>query len=330
MKKPFRALSPFVSLLGLFSLANAHSSFAADTGAKKLEKAELILNWKAEPEFGGFYTARAKEFYAKAGVDLTVTEGGSGTPTTQMVASGKALFGISSADEVIIAQDRGMDIVAVYATYQNTPHGIMVRESRQVKSIKELFSQEGVLALQKGLPYAMYLLNKYPNPKVKLVPYLGGVGNFLADAKFAQQCFVTAEPIEAERKGAKPRTFLISDEGFNPYTNVIIVRSKTLKEKPDLVAKVVEASRLGWEDYLKSPEAANVEMQKLNPSMDLATFNLISNVQIPFVKTPETDQKGLGVMNEARWTTLSADLLKLKLIKKKKAAKEYFKTYPQS
>lgn len=300
---------------------------ASESPVKKLEKAELILNWKAEPEFGGFYTARAKELYAQQGIDLTITEGGSGTPTTQMVASGKALFGISSADEVIIAQDRGMDIVAVFATYQNTPHGIMVRESRNTHSIRELFAQDGVLALQKGLPYAMFLLQKYPNPKVKIVPYLGGVGNFLADEKFSQQCFVTAEPIEAERRGVKPRTFLISDEGFNPYTNVVIVRAKTLKEKPSLVSKMVLATREGWNEYLKSSEAANAEMQKLNPSMDLATFNLISNVQIPFVKTPETDQKGLGIMNDKRWNTLAADLLRLKLIKKTKPASEYYKNY---
>ncbi len=43
-----------------------------------------------------------------------------------MVEAGKVEFGIAAADEVVLARDRGTDIVAVFATYQTNPQGIMV------------------------------------------------------------------------------------------------------------------------------------------------------------------------------------------------------------
>ena len=57
------------------------------------------------------------------------------------------------------------------------------------------------MALEPGLPYAAWLKKKYGFEKVKVVPYDGGVARFVADKGFAQQCFITSEPIAARRQG---------------------------------------------------------------------------------------------------------------------------------
>ena len=61
----------------------------------------LALNWKPEPEFGGFYAAN----YKAHGLDVEILQGGVGTPTVQMVGAGqliKLLFGLDYAFAVII------------------------------------------------------------------------------------------------------------------------------------------------------------------------------------------------------------------------------------
>ena len=82
-----------------------------------------------------------------------------------MVGAGSAEFGISSADEVIVARARGNDVVAVFAVYQNNPQGIMVHASRHLESIGDVF-KEGTIALQRGLPYARILEKRYGDSRL--------------------------------------------------------------------------------------------------------------------------------------------------------------------
>src|SRR5580700_7078711 len=111
----------------------------------KSGKIKLALNWKPEPEFGGFYAAP----YAQYGLDVDILPGGAGTPTVQMVGAGTADFGIVSGDELAIARARGNDVVAVFATFQNCPQGIMAHASRRLSGIGEVF-EAGTVALQRG------------------------------------------------------------------------------------------------------------------------------------------------------------------------------------
>lgn len=309
-------------ILFLFSFSSTQS-FAADT----LKNFKLALNWKPEPQFGGFYNAQLNGHFKKEGLSAEILEGGAGTPVVQMVAAKQIDFGIVSADEVVISRSNGSDVVAIFAAYQTNPQGIMVREESGVKDLKDLFSKsEMTLALQKGLPYAMYLQKKFAPTKVKLVPYSGGISNFLNDPKFAQQCFVTSEPIAARRQGKSPKTFLVAEAGYNPYTTVLITRGEVLKSNPALVASVVKAVRAGWQEYVSTPDSTNIAMAKMNKAMDLQTFKESAEAQKPLIVTKETEKLGVGSMTDARWKELIEQLFELKIIKKKPEVSSVYKS----
>ena len=185
---------------------------------------QFALNWKAEPEFGGFYTAKLSGSFQKRNLDVEITEGGAGTPVVQMVANSKVRFGIAAADEVVISQARGADVVALFAVYQINPQGIMVHPERGFKSLGDVFNSPGTLAIQSGSPHALFLQKQFPGYKVTFVPYAGGIATFLTDPNFSQQCFVTSEPLIARRKGKPAQSFLIADAGFNPYQRACLNR----------------------------------------------------------------------------------------------------------
>ncbi len=276
---------------------------------------ELALNWKPEPEFGGFYEALIGGAYERSGLKVTILPGGAGQPVTQMVAAKKVEFGIAAADEIILARSQGAKVTALFAVYQEDPQGFMVHEERGIKTLKELFQSSGKIALQKGLPYTLWLEKHYAPVSATLVPYTGGITSFLRDPTFSQQCFITAEPIAARREGKYPRTLLISESGFNPYLAVVIAHEDTLKDSPDRVKRFIAATREGWKSYLQSPKNTNVAMQKLNPSMDLATFDEGARIQKRFIETPDSRKKKLGSMEKKRWERLYEQLQELKLVK---------------
>src|SRR5437868_10931554 len=214
----------------LLSFLGASAAFAAPV--------KLALNWKPEPQFGGFYAAQLNGEFKKRGLDVEILEGGSGTPTVQMLGAGKVDFAIVSSEEILIARERGSQITALYAVYQTNPQAIMTHEARGFKSLKDVFASEGVLAVQSGLSYAQFLFKKYPHPQVKIVPNLGGISNFTKDPLYSQQCFYTSEPLLAEKAGLKTKTFLVSEEGFNPYTTVVAAAAPTLNNSKTVKAFV--------------------------------------------------------------------------------------------
>ncbi len=290
------------------------------------EKVELALNWKPEPEFGGFYAAQLAKLDRENGIELDIKTGGAGQPVVQMVASGQVEFGIASGDEVLIARERGADVVALFSVYQTSPVGFMVHASRGFKKLEDVFKNPGTVSLQKGLPQAAFLEKKYGFSKVKIVPYAGGIAAFLHDKDFSQQCFVTSEPIAARREKANPQTFLVSESGFDPYVEVVITRGEVLKKKPELVKKLMKVFRAGWAKYLADPKATNEMMYKLNPSLDLATYAESAEVQKPLIETALTRKQGLGAMTLEHWKKMADQLLELKLLTKKADVKSAFMT----
>jgi NitT/TauT family transport system substrate-binding protein len=307
------------------SKEGAKQAAGTDAGGARVEaqptRVKLALNWVPEPEFGGFYAARETGAFKRHGLEVDILGGGAGVPVLQMVASGQTEFGIAGADEVLTARARGVDVLPLFAVYQTSPQAIMAHASRGAKGIGDVLSS-GTIALEPGLPYAAYLKKKYGFGKVKVVPYDGGVAHFLSDKNFAQQSFITSEPIAARRQGAEPVVFLVADEGFNPYVAVVITRRELWKQKPELVKSFVAAVREGWRAYLDDPAPANAVMAKLNTTMDAEMFAAAAQAQKPLIETDETRSKGLGTMNRERWETLGRQLVELRLIEKAPAVDE--------
>ncbi len=215
---------------------------------------QLTLDWKPEPEFGGFYAARQDGAFTKHGLDINIQPAGEGADTWQLVATGKTDFATSTADQVLIARSQNADVIAIFAVYQTFPQGIMVHRSRGFKSIKDVFTHDGVL-LAEDNSWLRFLEKKFSPVRVKIAEYSGGIAEFLANKDYSQQCFVTSEPILARHQGSDPQTFLIADEGFNPYTTVVICKGELWKTHPDEVKSMAAACREGWQDYLDHPEA---------------------------------------------------------------------------
>jgi NitT/TauT family transport system substrate-binding protein len=200
----------------------------------------------------------------------------------------------------------------------------MVHAARNLASLADLKS--GTLALEPGLPFAMFIKKKFGFAGATLMPYDGGIAKFLADPNHAQQCYVTSEPIAVKKKGETPKVFLGADAGFNPYANVLVTRGAMLrdKDKKETVRAFVAASAEGWRRYLDDPTAANAVMAKLNTAMDAETFAAAAAAQKPLIETDETKKAGLGTMSETRWAKLAADLVELGVITKAPPPTECF------
>ncbi len=286
---------------------------------KQVVLVDLILNWVPEPEFGGFYAAKELGFFEEKGLKVNIIPGAAGTPTIQMLATGKAQFVITSGSELIMARAKGADVVAVYNVFETSPMGIMTHAGAGYKTLEDLLKSEGILSIQRGLAFADFLEKKYGFGKLKIVPYAGGVSNFLRDQNFSQQGFIFSEPVIAKKMGANPKFFLLADSGYNPYVEILAVQNKSLKDSPELVKSFVEAVKMGWLAYNQNPVKINEIMSKLNPAMDLESMNEGAQNQKKLI--------GNGLMTNERWKEQIDFLIENKSISKSLKPESLFKNF---
>jgi NitT/TauT family transport system substrate-binding protein len=294
-------------------------SFAAGchhrSSASGLTKITLQADWYPQPEHGGFYTALAKGYYKDEGLDVTIQPGGPYVFVEQQVASGAAQFGMGSSDRTLEAVAEGQPLVAVAATMQHDPQGIMVRKDSPIHSFSDLNGH--TVAIKTGSTWWEYIEKRYKLGNVHEVPAMMNVANFVADPNYVQQAFATSEPFFAMQAGIATRVLLTSDAGYSPY-RVMFTTRDFLAQHPEIVRKFVRASIKGWREYLKDPTTANALIAKLNPALNpqWMEFTWRALRDGHFVAGDDPGGAQLGKMNSARWNTMYQQLLDLKVITK--------------
>ena len=110
------AMVALVSLAAVGS-AGARTDIAAAPAATKVT---LQLKWVTQSQFAGYYAAKAKGYYAAAGLDVNIKQGGPDITPEQVVASGQAQFGIDWLPSLLSSRDKGSDLVNIAQVYRRS------------------------------------------------------------------------------------------------------------------------------------------------------------------------------------------------------------------
>ncbi len=261
-------------------------------------------DWYPQPEHGGFYDALAKGFYKDEGLDVKILPGGPYVNDEALVASGSIQFAMQSSDHILQAiANAGEPLVAIGATMQHDPQGIMVHAGSPVHTWTDLNGR--TVALRPGSTWWEFLVHRFNLDRVHQIPLTYSVASFIRDPNYIQQAFLTSEPYFAERAGAPVRVLLNSDAGYDPY-RVFFTSRAYLQQHPDIVAKFTRASIRGWRDYMQDPTVANKLVESLNPAMsrDWARYSYDSLKKGNFITGPDSSGAQVGRFDPARWNTL--------------------------
>lgn len=302
--------------------STAAGGASATSPAGTTYEASMVFNWFAQPEHGGFYAATKEGIYEKVGIKMTLQQGGPEISSVPLVLSGKHTFGMAQADQLLHAREEGQPVVAIFGTFQDNPQGFMYHDGNNINDFSDLKGK--TLIISTPADYFDYIKGRYNLTDIKQVNYNGQLTNWLADKTAVTQCYVTEEPYYAKLQGANPKTLAISKSGYNPYANVIFTTEQTIKDKPDLVKKFVQASREGWEKYFASPKTTNDFMKTFNKDLDDAAMGFALEQSKPLVTGGDAQSGGIGAMTDARWKTLHDQMVEAKSLK---APLDYKKVY---
>ncbi len=294
--------------------------FAAGSAAAQ-DKVTFATNWKAQAAHGGFYQAVADGTYKKYGLDVTIQQGGPQVNNRPLLPAGRIDFLMTgnllhSFDNV----KNGVPTVVVSAIFQKDPQALIAHPGQGYENFAALKTAPVALIAKDGqFSWWQWLKVTHGFKDEVLKPYNYNLGPFLANPKSIQQGYSVAEPIYVENQGKfKPVVHLLADHGFSTYSTLIEARADTVKNKPDLVQRFVDASALGWVNYLYGDrKAAAALMMKDNPEMTVAEMEASVTLmkQQGIVDSGEARQAGIGAMNQARIQDFYAQMVRAGLYK---------------
>jgi len=300
--KPLRNLVLAVAaLLAACSPGKKEEAAAPSTGAPVTVR--FATDWKAQAEQGGFYQALASGEYAKRGLKVEIIQGGPGVNVPQLLASNAVELGMGSNSFIVmnLAQE-GVPVKAVAAFMQKDPQVLMAHPGT-AKSIADLKGRPILLADASVTAFWVWLKAKYGFTDDQVRKYTFNAAPFLADKRAAQQGYLTSEPYTIEKQaGVKPEVFLLADEGYPGYATMVLATDGLIARNPAAVKAFVEASAVGWRDYLNGdPAAADALIRKDNPEM---TPDVLAQARekLKSYRIVDGDEgAAVGAMTDARW-----------------------------
>jgi NitT/TauT family transport system substrate-binding protein len=305
--------------IGLAGLALA-SATASVASAQTLDKVAFGTNWVAEGEHGGFYQAVADGTYRKYGLDVAIVPGGPNVNNRILLPVGKIDFFLSANTlQAFDAVEQNVPTVEVAALFQKEPQVFIVHPDQGIEKFADLkkltlfVSKEGIAS------YYQWLKADYGFTDAQVKPYTFNPQPFLADKKSAMQGYVTSEPYAiAKAANFTPEVFPLADQGFSAYSTLIETRRDLVDKKPDVVQRFVDASIIGWYNYLYGDNsAANGLIKEQNPEMtdDLLAYSVAAMKKYGIVDSGDALTLGVGAMTDARMKDFFDEMVRAGVVK---------------
>jgi len=305
--------------IGLTGLALASAAMSA-AAAQTPDKVAFGTNWVAEGEHGGFYQALADGTYRKYGLDVTIVPGGPNVNNRILLPVGKIDFFLSANTlQAFDAVEQNVPTVEVAALFQKDPQVLIAHPGQGIDKFTDLkkltlfVSKEGIAS------YYQWLKADYGFTDAQVKPYTFNPQPFLADKNSAMQGYVTSEPFAIGNAAHfTPEVFLLADQGFSAYSTLIETRRDLVEKKPDLVQRFVDASIIGWYNYVYGDNsAANKLIKQQNSEMtdELLAYTVAAMKKYGIVDSGDALKLGVGTMTDARMQDFFGEMVRAGVVK---------------
>lgn len=316
MKARWVFLLLLIMTLGLAACGS--SSAAAPTQeVKALQKVRLGVGFIPDVQFAPLYVAQSKGFYADEGLEVEI-EYGFENDFVALAAQGEREFAVASGDQVILARAQGLPITYILKWYERYPVALMIPASEGITKPSELAGKKiglpgffgATFIGWKALAYAAGIDENALTVEEIGFTQAAAVQQQLVDAAMV---YVTNEPNQLRNQGIEVTVFEVSDY-INLVSNGLVVGDKLMADDPDLVRRMVKATRRGIIETINKPEEAFAIVRQVIPEITDETAPTQRKVLEDAIELWKSDQP--GVSSPEAWQASVDFMLKTGLIEK--------------
>lgn len=288
------------------ALAGCGEKEEGTTAAADRDRVGIVLDYFPNADHAGLYAALAGGEFDRARLDVDVRVPDNPASPLKLLAAGKVDLAISYEPELLLAREKGLDLVSVGAIVQKPLTSIMALGSQRVRTPKDLAGNRVGTA---GIPYQAAYLDTIletagvPRSRVKVT----NVGFNLVPAMLSRKvdatlgAFWNYEGVQLEQKGKKPSIIRMEQVGVPTYNELIVVaRRDSLSAQGNAVRRFMQALARGYESLKTDPGAAVDALVEANPDLDRKLQRASIEATLP-VFFPADKSKPFGYQDPGEW-----------------------------
>lgn len=292
-----RRLLLIVSLLLCF-----HSAHAKTEAAEPLTDITIKLHWQHQFQFAGIYAAKEKGFYEQAGLNVHIETGF--THPYEEVLSGEVEFGLSGSG-IVVEYLKGRPLVALGATFQNSPYIWLVKDDSGIYSVDDFIGKTLTRQSYADDLASIFLKQNIDSSQIHFVsPKNSDIDDLIADRVDGLTAYVSNEPFLMMQREVPYRTIAPKDYGLNFYSDVLFTSQAYLDEHPDIVKAFRDATYHGWE-YAAQNKAELIDLILANYNSQKKTREHLQFEAEQLLKLSLYPTVEFGHMTQSRWEQIA-------------------------
>lgn len=331
-----RRILSVVALLALALVTAPGPVAAVAAGETRLAQAtgtpaeiNVRFTWKLKGEYAPLFVAQEKGYYAAAGLKVGLNEGSGAKTALRQLAAGQeqVVWGpvVNAAQSV--AAGIPVKVVAIYQS--KVPIGLIAHPDTPLRTPKDLEGKKLGYSIGETVADLMdpfFRLHKIDRGKVSLIQMDGGarVTQFMSRRIDLISVFTNNDLPELEKKaGVKFNLLRFADWGLSVPGAGFMTSEQLLKERPDVLRRLIQATNRGFEDARRNPEEAAAIMLKAF-KVPVERDVLVQQVRATVEAATAPPGRPLGWQSEELWRSALDLLVESGSIKEKRPLAEYY------
>jgi putative hydroxymethylpyrimidine transport system substrate-binding protein len=271
---------------------------------------DLDLDWYVNPDHAGIFTALDRGYFKQRGLDVHPQVPSDPSAPIKEVAAGRADLAVSYEPEVLLAQDKGLDVQAVGAVAPTPLTSLISLPGGGIASPANLAGKTVGTA---GIPYQSDYLQtilqsagvtssqvKEVNVGLSLLPTLiGGKVDAILGG------FRNIEGVDLRLRGLDPRVVPVDRLGVPTYDELVLVaRRSTAADHPEAIRAFLTALAQGTSYAIAHPGEAADAVLRAGKGLDPAQTRAEVAATLPLLAP--VPGKPYGFMDPAAWRAYAA------------------------
>lgn len=297
----------------LLGASYAFPVLASERPHEPPDRVVLQLRWLHQPQFVGYHMAKAKGFYADAGLDVEIRPGGKGVSPVQEVLSGRADFGVGNT-EVLTSYANGEPLLALACVYQHSPSIFLARRDSGILTVADMRGKR--IMMFPGHQDAELLATLYyqglHERQLIPVPTSVNIDDLITGKIDIFNAYLSNEPFYLEEHGVSVSVINPRNYGIDFYSDILFTTQNEEHTNPERVAKFRAASLKGWRYALAHPTEAIDLLRK-----EYAVNRSQAHMEYELQMSKEMIQPlyvEIGYMNPDRFAHIMQQLVEIGLV----------------
>lgn len=206
----------------------------------------LLLPWKHQFQFAGYYMAIEKGFYKQEGFNVNIQEHNFNRDYIQEVSSGKYEFGVAHSALILKYFLSYNNLILLNAIHQSSPFALISLKYKDLNNLSGKKLMMNNLQINNAPINAMLQSQNIKKSDYVLVENNFNPLSLLTSQTDFMSVYLSNETFILKQKDLDYNIFHPKDYGYDFYSDILFTSKKMLEKNQDDVDKFRYASLKGW------------------------------------------------------------------------------------